>query len=45
MLPINLMMLRHTTIEMAPMLAVIAYKPSDMHHTRGVSGYQHKEDF
>jgi len=45
MLPINLTTPRHTTIETAPMLAVIAYKPSDMHHTRAVSHYQRKEDF
>jgi hypothetical protein len=44
MLPINLTMPRHTTIDTAPMLAMIAHKLSDMHHTQPISSNQHEED-
>jgi hypothetical protein len=34
----------HSTIKMAAMLAIIAYKPSDVHHTWPISSNQHEED-
>jgi hypothetical protein len=34
----------HSTIETAAMLAMIAHKPGDMHHTWSIGSNQHEED-
>jgi len=43
MLPVLLTTPFHSTIQTAAMLAVIAYKPSDMHHTQSIGSNQCKE--
>jgi hypothetical protein len=43
-LPMLLMMPFHSTIKTAAMLAMIAYKPSDMHHTWPIGSNQCEED-
>jgi hypothetical protein len=45
LLSMNFMMPRHATVEAAAMLAMVAYKTCNMHHTRAISCHQHEEYF
>jgi hypothetical protein len=45
LLPMNFAMPRHATVEAAPMLAMVAYKTYNVHHTRAISCHQCEEYF
>ncbi len=45
LLSINFTMPRHATVEVAAMLAMVAYKTCNMHHTRAISCHQYEEYF